>query len=844
MRRLVSVAIVVGLALATAAAGSSAADIPLSTPTQMQWPVSLDTDLLADIGKGAPADPVVGALDDDESDNEIDDADANVDKEQNDVEENDEEVDVEVAYGEDVEAEDTGDYNEDTAAAAGDSNGTAAGQNGTASANYGPAQGCIPPTLPDPQPLGVRIPRMAAAAADGGSRPNFIVILTDDQGWDDISLNHPRAPGSKPDFIKTPNMDRFLQRSTRFDNFYVAPMCSQSRAALLTGRDFARTGTMLVNGGYDYMNRGEKTAGHIMAADGYKTAHFGKWHNGRTLGYEPWHFGFEDSWFPELYINLDNMMRHNGEYVQTEGLMEQDLMDKMLGWLSQQQQQQQGGNSSQPFFLYYAPNAIHQGWMRPGQGPKWQRPAPEPYLQKYMHLLEHNVSISTIEVWAMLEYMDDVLGRLFDFIEASPLRDNTYVMIMGDNGSELFDGERITEGNLEKRMPSGMQGYKRSVEEGGIRNFLAVQGPGVQGGVVDSTLLDITDVVPTVADLAGVPEAAGGHLPFSGKSFANLLLAGGKAAGKARRGSALASQEQQDRFLFSMSPMCWDPDSVPELDADRKVIKPQPLLDFDTGGVNNALYSYIHNDTANATLGFERCIGVRYKEYKWIGRTGKVYRLPGDSHIELPCNEVTGAQGEALADLMAGAARRWWADLVAEPHSFQKPTFFLGFEGWNVTNVLPDAAHDRTQDRVRLLPNGATGFSEVGDYMCFGTEVVAAGRYEVVLMYTSRALASFELAVGPLADIQQGSAPAITAQLPAMSIMNGQIMGVLDLPSSGGQLVDTCLTLVNNSAPGTPVFLNLGDIRITRLPPADTPAAAAAAADVVVVPRSSGGSCR
>jgi uncharacterized sulfatase len=57
------------------------------------------------------------------------------------------------------------------------------------------------------------------------------------------------------------------------------------------------------------MNRGEKTAGHVMGAAGYKTAHFGKWHNGRTLGYEPWHFGFEDSWFPELYINLDNMMR-------------------------------------------------------------------------------------------------------------------------------------------------------------------------------------------------------------------------------------------------------------------------------------------------------------------------------------------------------------------------------------------------------------------------------------------------------------------------------------------------------------------------------------------------------
>jgi arylsulfatase len=73
------------------------------------------------------------------------------------------------------------------------------------------------------------------------------VLCADDQGWDDIGLHHPSVPGSLPDFIKTPNMDRFLEQSTRFDNFYVAPMCSQSRASLLTGRDFARTGTMLVN---------------------------------------------------------------------------------------------------------------------------------------------------------------------------------------------------------------------------------------------------------------------------------------------------------------------------------------------------------------------------------------------------------------------------------------------------------------------------------------------------------------------------------------------------------------------------------------------------------------------
>jgi hypothetical protein len=68
---------------------------------------------------------------------------------------------------------------------------------------------------------------------------------------------------------------------------------------------------------------------------------------------------------------------------------------------------------------------------------------------------------------------------------------------------------------------------------------------------------------------AAAAAAAAGHLPFSGKSFKNLLLAGGRKARRARRGTALASQQQQDRFLFSLSPICWDPDSVPDLDADR-----------------------------------------------------------------------------------------------------------------------------------------------------------------------------------------------------------------------------------------------------------------------------------
>lgn len=100
------------------------------------------------------------------------------------------------------------------------------------------------PALPKPQPLGIRIP-----ALPSGQKPNFIVVLTDDQGFDDLGLHQPQQPGGKPQWVSTPNLDKFMQQSMEFRNFYVSPMCSQSRAELLTGRAYQRTGTMLINGG-------------------------------------------------------------------------------------------------------------------------------------------------------------------------------------------------------------------------------------------------------------------------------------------------------------------------------------------------------------------------------------------------------------------------------------------------------------------------------------------------------------------------------------------------------------------------------------------------------------------
>jgi arylsulfatase A-like enzyme len=155
-----------------------------------------------------------------------------------------------------------------------------------------------------------------------------------------------------------------------------------------------------------------------------------------------------------------------------------------------------------------------------------------------------------------------------------------------------------------------MMGYKKDVLEGGVRNYLAVQGPGVPGGVTDSTLTSITDVLPTIADLAGLDSTP--HPKWDGISMRNLLLTGSGKPAVSIRGTELADKQQSDRFIFSFGPQCWSPDMVPALGPNRQVLKPQPLLDYDNGGVDGK--------------GFARCIGIRYKDYKWLGESGKVYK--------------------------------------------------------------------------------------------------------------------------------------------------------------------------------------------------------------------------
>jgi hypothetical protein len=181
-------------------------------------------------------------------------------------------------------------------------------------------------------------------------------------------------------------------------------------------------------------------------------------------------------------------------------------------------------------------------------------------------------------------------------------------------------------------------------------------------------------------------------------------------------------------------------------------------------------------------------------------------------HLENTNTEVTGERGAMLARKLSNAAKQWWQSVIAEPSSFQKPTFYLGFGNWTVTNMLAAGAHERTPERVQLMINGATGFYNAGDSMCFKLKVSVAaaataaagvcqlvsymstcdgnvtnsmllktlrsnccyvvqvltpGVYTATADYTSKLQATFKLSVGSFASIKAGTARTLTLQWPA-----------------------------------------------------------------------------
>jgi arylsulfatase A len=340
------------------------------------------------------------------------------------------------------------------------------------------------------------------SVADEPFKPNVIVILTDDQGTADLGI-----AGTTD--IETPHLDALARRGVRFTQFYAAaPVCSPSRAGLLTGRHPVRAG-MPNNGptqaGQPGMPTGETTIAEMLRASGYATGHVGKWHLGYTAETMPLGQGFDFS-FGHMggcidnyshFVYWDGPNRHDlhrdGHEMHAPGRFFADLMvEEAAGFI--------GRNKHRPFFLYFAINEPHY----PYQGEtRW--------LERYAGLKYPRNLYA-----AFLRTMDEYIGLLMAKLEALGLTRRTIVIFQSDHGHSTEERAHFGGGSAGR-----LRGAKFSLFEGGLRVPAIVSWPGhLPQNEVRSQLAYGCDWLPTIAGMCGaaLPSSA-----LDGKSLGPLI---------------------------------------------------------------------------------------------------------------------------------------------------------------------------------------------------------------------------------------------------------------------------------------------------------------------------------
>ncbi len=324
-------------------------------------------------------------------------------------------------------------------------------------------------------------PGVPAAAGD---RLNVLVVITDDQGYGDFGLH------GNP-HLKTPHLDAFAKANTRFDRFFVNPVCAPTRAALLTGRYPLRTGVWGVTHNTEAMRAQEVTLAEALKSAGYRTGCFGKWHNGEQYPYTPPGQGFDEFFgFHNGHTNsyFDADLLRGTRLVRTKGYIADVLTDAAIDFFV--------ANRDWPFFCYLAYNTPHY----PSQ-------VPDRYFDKYRR---EGLDAGLASVYGMCENLDDNFGRLLAALDRLKLAERTLVLFLTDNGP---NGNRFND---------RMRGHKGSVHEGGCRVplFLRWPGQGKPGQVIDAIVAHI-DLYPTVLDLCGIKPPKGPLL--DGSSLRPLL---------------------------------------------------------------------------------------------------------------------------------------------------------------------------------------------------------------------------------------------------------------------------------------------------------------------------------
>ncbi len=340
---------------------------------------------------------------------------------------------------------------------------------------------------------------LSGAQAAAARPPNVVVILTDDQGFADISFN----PHHPPE-VATPHMDALAREGVWFSQAYITGnVCSPTRAGLLTGRYQQRAGVYTAGEGGTGMALSEKTFPRFLKPAGYVSGAYGKWHAGLTLEQSPVGRGF-DEWYGFLgrgahdYFDLaqkdpDNgPMYRNGKEIKDEGYMTTRLTDEAVAFIRH--------HKSQPFYIHLAYNAVHSPAQAPAEDLARIR-------RQFPGLRE-----SRVVLMAMLYHLDLGVGQVVATLKQEGVWENTLLFFLTDNG-----GAKATDA-----INTPLRGFKQQNYEGGIRTPFIVSWPaGFKGGRKIDTPINSLDILPTALDAAGVARPT--DKPFDGESLLPLL---------------------------------------------------------------------------------------------------------------------------------------------------------------------------------------------------------------------------------------------------------------------------------------------------------------------------------
>lgn len=325
--------------------------------------------------------------------------------------------------------------------------------------------------------------------------PNIIFVLTDDQGYGDLGCHgHP--------YLKTPNIDKLYNESTRLTDYHVSPTCAPTRSSLMSGRAPFKNGITHTILERERMALSSSTFAEALKESGYTTGIFGKWHLGDEAEYQPDKRGFDEMFIHgaggigQAYAGscadvpdnsyFDPIIKHNDRFVKTNGYCTDVFFKQALGWIKE--------NKNRPFFAYISTNAPHEPYI-----------CPENYKKRYKKKSRNQ---DTASFYGMITNIDDNIGIMMDKLKQWELDNNTLVIFMTDNGSAAGD------------FNAGMKGMKNSAHEGGSRVPAFFWMPGkIAAGQDVTQLTRHVDIFPTLTDLAGATNPKG----LEGRSLLPLI---------------------------------------------------------------------------------------------------------------------------------------------------------------------------------------------------------------------------------------------------------------------------------------------------------------------------------